>query len=367
MHNYKPRHFVIILIIFIVLAVFLFKKNDYSKLTYECDKIIISILTKIGIDTDKPTHEKRQPISAFKAKAEFLEKEFLISQDYQLVKIKDEIVNNNSLAKFTIGKIQSRRTKKEQSLTLEFYFKKLKLYRLILKKKIIRRKLAIVLDDWGYNKKTFKETLDLKFPITYSVLPNLAYSSEIADEASRLGHEVILHLPMEPHQANKISLEEKTILTTMGNEEIIKIVRENFANLPHLKGVNNHMGSKATEDEYVMGIVLDEIKNNNLYFLDSNVTSKSVGEKVAKEKGVPFLKRSIFLDNENDKESIKKQLFEAKRLAEINGQAIAVGHARHLTIITLKEIIPQIQKDNIELVYLSELLNNQKEHDNPRN
>ncbi len=88
---------------------------------------------------------------------------------------------------------------------------------------------------------------------------------------------------------------------------------------------------------------------------------------MAKEKGVPFLKRSIFLDNENDKESIKKQLFEAKRLAEINGQAIAVGHARHLTIITLKEIIPQIQKDNIELVYLSELLNNQKEHDNPRN
>ncbi|MFH1752901.1 MAG: divergent polysaccharide deacetylase family protein [Candidatus Omnitrophota bacterium] len=215
-------------------------------------------------------------------------------------------------------------------------------------------KIAIVLDDWGYNQKNLKSLLAIEAPITLSVLPNLPYSRVIAEKAHAGGKEVILHLPLEPHEA--MPLENNTITSGMVDEEALENLNSAILSIPHLKGVSNHMGSKATEDAKLMLVLLDEMKREGLYFLDSLVTTKSVCSDIADAAGVKFASRSVFLDNELDSEYIKEQIMETARQALQTGQAIGIGHDRAITIKALAEMVPKLREMGIEIVPVSEIV-----------
>ena len=345
-------------IIFIIaIALFFLRKTDYSHITFECDKIICGILQDHGIDTEfllKKTHKRA---SSFKKEAQSLEKEFLIPISQSLTKIKTALVSSSQFESIRIGKIQKKQTKKENILILNFYYDKLQIYRLVLRQKIILAKIALVIDDWGYNNKVLRKALDLKIPITFAILPRLPYSTKIANRVNSSGHEAILHLPLEPHNAEKHPLEKNTIFTSMAQEEIEIILKEDITSVPDITGINNHMGSKATESEHVLNILFDYIKNNGLYFLDSYTSNNSLAPRIAKQKGILFAKRDVFIDNVNDKNHIKEQLLKAKSIAATKGNVIAIGHAKALTLDTIKEIIPQFEKEGFKFVYLTEILN----------
>ncbi|MFA5338948.1 MAG: divergent polysaccharide deacetylase family protein [Candidatus Omnitrophota bacterium] len=216
-----------------------------------------------------------------------------------------------------------------------------------------RPKLAIVLDDWGYNTKNLDALLQLDMPLTVSVLPDLPYSTLIAQKAEERGFEVILHMPMEPKA--KMRLELTTLRTDMSEKEIQAGFSKALQTVPGAAGVNNHEGSKATEDRRFMRVVFGELKKNNMFFLDSLVTNYSACERVARETGVRFVKRSVFLDNESDPAYIKKQFEKAMALAIKSGGAVAIGHDRPNTIAVLKEMVPIIASKGIEMVYVSNL------------
>jgi polysaccharide deacetylase 2 family uncharacterized protein YibQ len=216
-----------------------------------------------------------------------------------------------------------------------------------------RPKLAIVLDDWGYNTKNLDAVFQVGKPLTISVLPDLPYSTFIAQKAKEHGLEVILHMPMEPKA--KIKLELATLRTDMSENEIRAGLSKALNTVPGAVGINNHEGSKATEDRRFMKVVFDELKKNNMFFLDSLVTNYSVCEPAAKEAGIRFVKRSVFLDNESDPAYIKKQIGKAMDLAIKNGDAVAIGHDRPNTIAALKESIPLIESRGIEMTYVSNL------------
>ena len=57
---------------------------------------------------------------------------------------------------------------------------------------------AIVIDDMGHDLEAAHKLLALDYPLTFSVLPYCDYTQITAEEAHRGGHEVMLHLPMEP-------------------------------------------------------------------------------------------------------------------------------------------------------------------------
>ena len=217
----------------------------------------------------------------------------------------------------------------------------------------VRPKLAIVLDDWGYNTKSLDAILQIDKPVTLSVLPGLPYSALVAQKAKGHGHEVILHMPMEPKA--KMRLELATLYTSMADDEIRANLCNALQTVPGASGINNHEGSKATEDRRLMKVVFGELKKNNMFFLDSLVTNYSVCESAAKEAGIRFIKRSIFLDNESDPAYIKKQFEKAMNLAIRNGDAVAIGHDRPNTIAVLKEMIPVIESKGIEMTYVSNL------------
>jgi hypothetical protein len=142
----------------------------------------------------------------------------------------------------------------------------------------------------------------------------------------------------------------------MSDAEIVAMLKKEIADVPGLSGVNNHQGSKATEDKQVVTDVLKYLKKKDLYFLDSFTTAKSVCREVASEVGIRFARRNKFLDNDNDAPSIEKQLAELKDIALARGKAIAIGHDRKTTLAVLAKVMPEMAKEGIEFVYLSEMV-----------
>lgn len=218
---------------------------------------------------------------------------------------------------------------------------------------VVRPKLAIVLDDWGYNIKNLDRVLEIKGPLTLSVLPALPYSTAVADKASAKGFQVIMHMPMEPKA--KMRLELSTLCTSMSDDEIRAAFNKSLQSVPYASGISNHEGSKATEDLRLMGVLFDELKKHDMFFLDSLVTNDSSGEYLANKLGVKFVKRSIFLDNESDPSYIKKQFEKAVSIALKNGEAVAIGHDRQNTIAVLTELVPKLDGRGIDVVPVSEL------------
>jgi polysaccharide deacetylase 2 family uncharacterized protein YibQ len=218
-------------------------------------------------------------------------------------------------------------------------------------------KVAIVIDDWGYNLRYVKLLEQIDVPVTVSVLPNLRYSTRIAETARDLGKKVILHLPLEPEQgAKKISLEQDTITSGMSEEEIVKTLNLALASVPYAQGVSNHMGSRATGDNRIMEVIFGELKKKRLFFLDNLVTGKSVCEELAAKMRVRFVSRNFFLDNSNDTEYIREQFDKVMESALESGSALAVGHARPATLKVLKDMISPMREKGIEFVFVEDLI-----------
>lgn len=216
-------------------------------------------------------------------------------------------------------------------------------------------KIAIVLDDWGYSLNNVEPLKQIEEPLTLAILPRRAYSTRIAELAKELNKEVILHLPMEPHQEKQYQLEPDTILITMPKQEILRILEVDFKSVPGLKGVSNHMGSQATESEDLMRIIFEELKKKKLYFLDS-FTGKTVCPKLALEAKLPYARRNVFLDNKSDAEYILGQLEVLAKTAEQDGFAVGIGHDRKKTLEVLAQALPELKKRGFRFVYTSELV-----------
>jgi len=216
-------------------------------------------------------------------------------------------------------------------------------------------KVAFIIDDLGYETEVAKKIMELEFPIALSILPFLQYSEFIAEEGKKNNQEIMLHLPMEPSNSSA-NPGPGAIKSYMSEEETRQAVRECILNFPHIIGVNNHMGSKITEDRKIMEIILEEIREYNLFFIDSMTSKNSIAHVVAQEMVIKTAVRSVFLDNENDMDYIKGQMLEVQETALREGEAIAIGHSRINTYYVLKRLIPELIRAGIEIVPVSELV-----------
>jgi hypothetical protein len=142
----------------------------------------------------------------------------------------------------------------------------------------------------------------------------------------------------------------------MDEAKIKEIIDLDLSSIQFAKGVSNHMGSKATEDPKTMNIIFNELKNKHLYFLDSFVTGKSVGQELANKINIKFAKRDVFLDNVLDAKYIRQQIYQLKIKARQKGEAIGIGHDRKITLEILKEVMPELEKEGYKFVFVSELV-----------
>lgn len=218
-----------------------------------------------------------------------------------------------------------------------------------------RPRIAIIIDDLGNSKKIDDEVLSIDAPLTLAVLPLLPESKNIAETANSNGKEVILHLPMEPHDYPRANPGKGALFTSMDDIAILTQLYEDVNSVPGVKGVNNHMGSKFTEDGERMRIVLKQIRDSGLYFIDSKTSPKSRNGSMAREVGLKAASRDVFLDNEQNEDYIDGQIKELKSIARRRGFAIGIGHPHPATIAALKKAIPDIEKE-FEIVPASSLV-----------
>ncbi|WP_237163269.1 divergent polysaccharide deacetylase family protein [Paenibacillus sp. BIHB 4019] len=221
-----------------------------------------------------------------------------------------------------------------------------------------QRHLAIVIDDFGNDMDGTEEMLKLPIKFTAAVMPFMPSTQKDAEEAHRLGHDVIVHMPMEPNKGLKKWLGPGAITADLSDDEVRKRINAAIDNVPHAIGMNNHMGSKVTADERIMRIVLDVCKQRGLFFLDSRTTYKTVVPKVSKEVGVPLLSNDVFLDDVYTMQHISKQMNEVQKHLATHVTCVVIGHVGppgKKTAAVLRQSIPAMNAA-VSFVKLSDMV-----------
>lgn len=220
-------------------------------------------------------------------------------------------------------------------------------------------RIAIIIDDLGNNLYLGRQAVDLPGALTYSVLPQLPYSRDIAQRAHNGGKEVMLHLPMQTHDGH--SLGPGGLHAAMARDEFARVVRNSLAAVPHVSGVNNHMGSLLTRDPGSMRWLMEDLGCfRDLYFVDSRTDVRTVARDSAREAGLANAQRDVFLDNQQDPEYVRSQLMRLIAKARQEGTAIGIGHPHPATLAVLAEELPRLADRGIQLVPVSKLVETQR-------
>jgi polysaccharide deacetylase 2 family uncharacterized protein YibQ len=213
-------------------------------------------------------------------------------------------------------------------------------------------KVAIVLDDLGLNRARTMRAVKLPAPVTLSFLTYADGLAELTAAARAAGQEVLAHVPMQPHDVTW-DAGDNVLDGELTARELTRRLDWALSRVDGKIGVNNHMGSAFTEDRPAMRTVLATLKARGLMFLDSRTTPNSVGQSVARELGVPYAARDVFLDNTRDPEAVRESLDRAVRIARESGSAVAIGHPYPVTFDVLAAWIPGARERGIAIVPLS--------------
>jgi len=340
---------------------YLLERPSIHETIESLDQLILNSLSTLGIQADLSSRKKDEkgriqiPISMahseYRAAASFLEAELQKAQI--LSEIKPTTENNFD---FFLWELQGR--KEEQKASLLF----------MCPKEIVespkepdpvqpKNKVALIVDDMGYSLKDLKDLGALGLNLTIAILPYSPWAKETAHIAQQNNMEVILHLPLESlndHDAN--SLTEGLIHSRMSEKDVLEILEANLLQVPFIRGVNNHMGSKITADRDMMSLILARLKEDNLYFIDSVTSGSSIAYTLAREMFILSAYRHIFLDSETEEGYIRNQLVQLLSLAQRQGMAVGICHPYDSTLKVLSDNLDLFEKYNCEVVFASQIV-----------
>jgi hypothetical protein len=213
--------------------------------------------------------------------------------------------------------------------------------------------IAVVIDDVGLNRARTDDVIALPAAVTLAFLPYGDDTQGLVDRARQAGHEVMLHLPMQPESAGQDPGPD-ALVTGLPAEELQRRIASNMDGFHGYVGFNNHMGSRFTADQEGMDAVMQEAHRRGLMFLDSRTTAKTRGAAEAARYGVPALERDVFIDNVMSEQAVRAQLDKAVVMAREKGHAIVIGHPHPSTVAALKAWIPAL--NDVTLVPITALL-----------
>ena len=217
-------------------------------------------------------------------------------------------------------------------------------------------RIALIIDDLGNVLHTGKRAVALNGPVACAVLPHTPYASIIAQQAHGAGKEVLLHLPMQPVEEFELA-GLGTIQIDTTRTQLIKIFEADLASIPHVDGISSHMGSLLTQHPGHMLWLMYAVKTKgDLFFVDSYTSASSIAMQMAREQGVPSIRRDVFLDNVPTRRAIDKEFKRLKTLAKQHGTAVGIGHPHEVTFRYLENAFPELVEEGIELVAVGNLL-----------
>lgn len=215
-------------------------------------------------------------------------------------------------------------------------------------------RIAIIIDDVGYSFRLGLQAVELPGAVTLSVLPHTPAGATLAQLGHRHGKEIMLHAPMTNLQ--RLPLDAGGLTDDMREHTFNTTLADGLRSIPHVRGVNNHMGSYLTQLETPMQWLMQQLASEGLFFIDSRTSAASVAHRVALQHQVPSRKRDVFLDNERDHSAIARQFAQLLTIARERGNALAIGHPYPETLRFLSRALPRLPEQGIELISASELL-----------
>ncbi len=218
-----------------------------------------------------------------------------------------------------------------------------------------RPRVAIIIDDIGYDRQLLRKLLAFDIPLTFAVLPQSPFFQSSVKAIRARGREIMLHQPMEPEEYPQVDPGPGALLASMSPDDLIDQLNRNLDALPGVKGVNNHMGSRLTAESTRMYQVFSVLKERQLFFVDSRSTVATVCRPSASMFQVPFAERDIFLDHFQEAGFVRKQFKALMHEADKHGQAVAIGHPYPVTVDVFQEFLPTLKK-RVTLVSASEIV-----------
>jgi polysaccharide deacetylase 2 family uncharacterized protein YibQ len=211
--------------------------------------------------------------------------------------------------------------------------------------------IAIIIDDMGHDRLEGERLARLEQPITLSFLPYRRHTVELAKLSHSLNKEIMLHAPMANTQ--HFGLGPGGLSENMNQAQITRTLRRALQSVPHVQGVNNHMGSLLTQRLQPMDWVMTELDQYPLYFVDSRTIASSIAGDVARAHGIPSLTRDVFLDHEQTEEFVDRQFKLLIQRARQQGTAIAIGHPHKITVDYLEKHLPLLDEQGIAIATVS--------------
>ena len=212
--------------------------------------------------------------------------------------------------------------------------------------------IAVVIDNLGYSEGEFSRVMALGEGITLAFLPYTARVTEYAQRARAKGFEILVHMPMEPTHSSA-DPGPNALLTDIGDSELMRRLPHNLSRLAGYVGINNHMGSKFSQNRRAMLLVLNELEARGLLYLDSVTVSSTIGACLAEASRMPYASRDVFLDNLAEQGFIEGQLRAVEKVARQTGRAVAIGHPYDKTLEVLRRWLPDARKRGFEFVPIS--------------
>ena len=215
--------------------------------------------------------------------------------------------------------------------------------------------VAIIIDDLGYRHLEGRRALSLPQAVTLSILPHSPFGREFAEGAHARGMEVMLHLPLQPEDSNEdpgpggIWLESDITAVS-------ELLEQDLASVPYAVGVNNHMGSMLTRHPGHMTWLMVELDHRKLYFVDSFTSPASIALQMARETGVPAVRRNVFLDADPEESAVEREFDRLLQLARERGFAVAIGHPYPTTMSVLEARLPELERSGVRLIPASQLI-----------
>lgn len=217
--------------------------------------------------------------------------------------------------------------------------------------------ISIIIDDIGYRHITDREAMALPGPVAYAIMPHSPHAVAMAKMANERGKDVILHLPMEAVMTEKNHLlGPGALMLDMSQRDFIETLDRDLQSFPNIIGVNNHMGSLLTRHAGRMAWLMDFLRSRNMFYVDSVTSRLSVAGLVARQERVPYLRRDVFLDNEQDRAYISRQFDELIKDARRKGFAVAIGHPHPETISVLADKLKSLDEYGVRLISLKKMV-----------
>ncbi len=227
------------------------------------------------------------------------------------------------------------------------------------------KKVAILIDDIGYDPGALKRLLALEVPIAFSILPGTPHARSSAEAIHRAGREVLLHVPMEPHGYPDHDPGRGALFASMTAPEIRRTLEEDLRSVPYTEGVNNHMGSKFMEQREPVRVVFDVLRERRLYFVDSVTTDSSVAGALAREMGLRFASRDLFIDDTEDRSQAGTHMERLLATRDRWDGFLLIGHPYPETVSALEETIPRFRSLGLEIVPLSVMIDRKQNAERP--